>query len=406
MAYTAPTFVDVPNPAAPPVGAVPLNAANLNSLVAEVQRLSFGRPRRRDLPGLPSLLTAYTGTAPTLTTSAANAAVTIASPQYVGYTNAADPHLGVFGAKLAWAQDDASALTPSSVVPTDGNSFQTYRAGIVTDAPLIGFNVRGTGIPYRFWVDGHPLSLTASTLPGGGAFYWLYLDFGGVRATRAIEMEMDSGHLAAIAVGSGDLAMPAAKRGLRGVILGDSYAEGTGSTTRFTSWAQTFGQLCGWGETVVAGSGGTGYLATGSPTYTGRQAFRTRFDAVVTVHNPDVVVVAGGRNDTSGFTTSQVGTEAAALFAKAQSALPNAQLVVTSTFPISSSEVTSMQPYSDAIASAASAAGAVYLDVMGSNAYIGGTTNLLSGDGVHPNQAGHDALARALFRRYAAALPA
>lgn len=40
MTYTAPTFVDVPDPAHPPAGAPPLNAANMNALAGEVQRLS------------------------------------------------------------------------------------------------------------------------------------------------------------------------------------------------------------------------------------------------------------------------------------------------------------------------------------------------------------------------------
>jgi lysophospholipase L1-like esterase len=46
--------------------------------------------------------------------------------------------------------------------------------------------------------------------------------------------------------------------------------------------------------------------------------------------NPDIVIVAGGINDSSGYTAAAIQTEAAALFAAIQAGVPNVTIIVVS----------------------------------------------------------------------------
>jgi lysophospholipase L1-like esterase len=396
------------------VQAADLGTGNSNDVALKA---AFGL-RRRELPGTAGLLTAYGSGGPTVALGAANGPPSV-------FTGVAPngPLVTTVGAVLA----ETSALDPASygsvsISPISGNSFQVWRAGMTTDAPVINFQVRGNTAQYRVWVDGHPLTLTPSTLPGGGAFYMISVTFSG-RAIRRVDLEIDSGLLAGIFVDATDTVFaPVSHKGIRAVIIGDSYTEGTGADSRLTAWGQTFGQLCGWAETVVSGSGGTGYVYPGPGTgnYVGRVKYRDRFANDVAAFSPDVIVFTGGRNDVGNATPTAVQAEATTLFALAQSTVPGVRCFVTSTFPASATEAadTSLTAVSNAIKAAAQAAGFPFLDLMGSNAYITGTghvgaptgsgnaDHLTSSDGVHPSQLGHDMLARAVFSRFVAALPA
>lgn len=377
------------------------------------------KQRRRDLPGVSGLLSAYAGTAPTVTLSGANAGTSITNAVHL-YTVQQLGALTCVGAVLTSYSGsfDGSATGPSSITPFNGTSFQVYRIGLLTDAPVVEFQYRGVSSAYRVWVDGQPVTLAGTALPGGGAFYRVVVTFS-TRAIRRVEVETDTGHLVEICIGPTDTIFPSQPRkGIRGVVMGDSYVEGTGATNRFTTFAQTFGQLAGWSETIASGSGGTGYLNVGAQS--GRVKFRDRFANDVAAFSPDVILFTGGRNDNGYATLSAIQTEATALFNLAKSSLPSAACYVTGCFPASATEAasTSLLAVNAVIQAAAAGAGFPFLDVMGANAYItgggrvgGGTgngnaDNLTSNDGVHPSQLGHDTLARVLFSRYSAALAA
>jgi lysophospholipase L1-like esterase len=86
-----------------------------------------------------------------------------------------------------------------------------------------------------------------------------------------------------------------------------------------------FSSAMGWPDTWSSGVGGTGYLndAGGG----GKVKFRDRLATDVIAYSPDIVVWAGGHNDT-GYTAAALQAEALACFQAVAAALPNCQQVV------------------------------------------------------------------------------
>jgi lysophospholipase L1-like esterase len=118
----------------------------------------------------------------------------------------------------------------------------------------------------------------------------------------------------------------------------------------------------GWSDVWKSGVGGTGYLNAGTG---GRTTFRGRVAADVIAYAPDVVIVAGGINDTSS-SQAAVQAEAALLFAQIRAGLPSALLVVVSPFWRNGVETftSALLGVRDGVKAAAVEAGAVYLDVL------------------------------------------
>jgi lysophospholipase L1-like esterase len=368
-------------------------------------------PRARDLPGEAGLPT-VAARPPQLTLSPANAATTIPSP--VDLTESSRL-LVTRGAHLSRRVDPLSAHS-DSITPISSTAFQAYSIEISTDAPVLEIGFRAVGGRYRVWVDGHPTSLAPTSAPRDGAFYRLKVRFPS-RGTRAVRFESDESRFTRFTVSTTDGVVPARAAGQRAVVIGDSFAEGARADARFLAFGQTLCYLSGWTDCWVAGSGGTGYLATGA-SFPNRVKYRDRIVNDLTKWRPDVVVVTGGRND-GRFPPAQEQAEALALFRQIRSALPTSLLIATSLFPSGRDEATSRTfvALSNAIRSSSSGLADYYLDVVGSHAYITGNGDagaptgsgnadvLTSGDRVHPTQAGHDELARQLFRRFRSQLP-
>ncbi len=109
--------------------------------------------------------------------------------------------------------------------------------------------------------------------------------------------------------------------------------------------------------------------------------------------SPDVVVVSGGRNSV-GRDPEELRTAIDSFFDELRAALPDARVIVTS--PVWDDE-----PAPDALsdiarweAEAAASIGAEYVEI---GQPLEGKPELLSGDGIHPNDEGHDALASAIL---------
>jgi len=318
------------------------------------------------------------------------------------------------GAHLSRRVDRLSAHS-DSITPISSTAFQAYSVEIRTDAPTLEIRFRGVGGRYRVWVDGHPTSLAPRDAPPGGAFYRLSVQFPS-RSLRAVRFESDESRFTQFTVARSDAGTAAAPAGTRAVILGDSFTEGARAAARFTAFGQTLCALSGWDDCWAAGSGGTGYLATGA-SFPGRVKYRDRVVNDVLAWRPDVVVVTGGRND-GPFTVAQERAESRALFQQIRKALPTALFITTSTFPASQGEANNSKllAFSDAIRKSSAGLADHYLDVMGPQAYITGNGDagsptgngnadvLTSADGVHPTQAGHDELGRQLFKRLRAQL--
>ena len=272
--------------------------------------------RKRDRPD-PQLVQQVMATPPTVTIGGSGAASTIASAQSINsvVNNAASPVFSYAGAPqvvmAGVAYPDYMFVRSSSVTTT--NTFSSpMTIEFEFDGPIFEFYMKGlTGQAFRLRVDGKLATLAPNTaIPTDGGLYLIKVDLS-TRANRRIQIELSGGYFGGLRIGPNDTVWPLSqKRGIRCVILGDSYTEGTGSTAAVSGYWKTFADLMNWTDVVNSGVGSTGYLATSG----GRVKFRDRLNADILAYTPDVVIVAGGHNDT-GFVNSDIQAEAALLFA-------------------------------------------------------------------------------------------
>lgn len=326
-------------------------------------KTAFDTLRRRDLPGYTAIPTLATSP-PTVTLGVAGGASSITSSALVpAYEAGAFTYLGPTPIYISTFPNGYSA-GPYSTLTTKAPWAIEFDFSTV-DGKFEVYHV-GTAAGIRVVVDGRYATQGPTFKPGAtGSRYFGLVDLGSAGMYR-IRLEMD-GNTRFLGVqtlpSAGIVATP--KRRQRWIVVGDSYTEPTivdtsGNATGGDGWVQQLGWALGV-DTWSCGSGGTGYLNTG----TGRVKFRDRITDW-TSFSPDVVMFAGGINDYSTFTAAAVGTEAAATFAATRAALPSAKLIVLGpfwprgfhTFP------TNLLATADAIKAAALAAGATWIDTL------------------------------------------
>jgi hypothetical protein len=191
---------------------------------------------------------------------------------------------------------------------------------------------------FRVSVDGEYVSrggITAANLSGATVRYSL-TDFGSV-AWRRIRLDFTGGFgLNYLRIDPSAVVMPAARVGMVGLLLGDSYAVGYGATgpsaDSLLGYSEQLSQMLGWGGLANAAAPGTGILATfaGTPNYRTRLA--NELASMVAV--PDAVIVQGSLND-DGFSASAIGAETGSLLDAIRAAAPKAPILVTSPPPTS-----------------------------------------------------------------------
>ncbi|WIB25443.1 SGNH/GDSL hydrolase family protein [Curtobacterium sp. MCSS17_015] len=174
--------------------------------------------------------------------------------------------------------------------------------------------------------------------------------------------------------------------------IGDSYTGGTGATDKSKAFPQVLADKEGWRFTIVA-CGGGGYVNPGNCGSAYQDHLAEALDA-----KPSIVIISGGRNDTT-FPAEQVRANAATTLQRVKDALPDAKIYVTSPVWDDDAPSTKLAGVQDAVKSAAEAADVDYLDI---GEPLHGHPELLSADSVHPNDDGHAAIATAI----AEALPA
>jgi lysophospholipase L1-like esterase len=176
--------------------------------------------------------------------------------------------------------------------------------------------------------------------------------------------------------------------------LGDDWTAGSGASTkslRFTTL------LCAQLNAVERNFGvdGTGYAKSSD---TGG-AYPSRVNAIVAA-NPQVVIVSGGRNDSS----DDGATAAAAvhaLFAKLHAKLPDAVLIGVAPFWGDSDLPPEMVALSTAVNKGVTDAGGSYIDIADP---IHGHPNFMADD-ADPNDKGYAAIATALASQVSLLLP-
>lgn len=172
--------------------------------------------------------------------------------------------------------------------------------------------------------------------------------------------------------------------------LGDSYSKGIGASTSGSRWTTLVSASMGWSELNLA-EGGSGYTTT----YLGQKTdYGIKLD-VIAAAQPDIVVVSGGRNDYEAGTSSITRAVAASLYSAIKSAAPEAELVVTRPIWDSTRPPAEFATLGDGVHEAARTAGARYLDI---GEPLTDRPEMIDPDGLHPNDAGHRAIAEAVVR--------
>lgn len=169
-------------------------------------------------------------------------------------------------------------------------------------------------------------------------------------------------------------------------VYGDGYTAGsTLGGQGAKNWAALVAQQLGADLRVNAVSL-AGYVSQGTTGQT--------FPQLVAAHpvpDADVIVVFGSRND-DGKSPSAVGQAAAQTFAGVRASAPHAQLVVIGPAWSNASPPADLSAVSAAVKSAATAAGATYVDPL-SGGWFATPASLIASDGVSPTDAGDAYLA-------------
>lgn len=349
---------------------------------------------------------------PTVTIGTGGAASTIVSAVFKSYTDAAFRYSGV-KAGVGPSFPQSSYLAPDNLnYQGTGVIFAGGVWGVefMFDGTSLEWRTTGNGAKYRLTIDGQLVTAGGASGPAAdGNTYRVLVAFGS-RANRRVRIELSgNGRFGGVDIGPNDTVWaPASPTWLSAVLLGDSFTEGTGGTTVIEGLGVLLGDLLRWNVTAT-GLGGTGYLnaATG-----GKVKFRDRLTKDVVNYNPDVVIVAGGINDT-GFTKSAVQTEARLLFGAIVAALPKARIYALGPFWPNGSPTQAATDVRDALQTAANQIGVTFLDTITSpwitgSGKVGTTTGTgnadlyTSSDGTHPTDAGHAYLAHRIASAIAA----
>ncbi len=146
----------------------------------------------------------------------------------------------------------------------------------------------------------------------------------------------------------------------------------------------------GWKVTNLAVAG-TGFA---NPGWTG-QPLRTRLAATVR-SKPQVVVVATGHND-SRYGAAAVSAARRDL-ARLRRQLPDAAIVVIAPIWANGSPPATMLRLRTALRREARAIHAVFIDPLSGAWFAGASHRFISGDGIHPTNAGHRHIAQLVLR--------
>ena len=169
--------------------------------------------------------------------------------------------------------------------------------------------------------------------------------------------------------------------------LGDSYSKGIGASSNGSRWTTLVSAAMGWSELNLA-EGGSGYTTT----HLGQKTdYSIKLD-VIAAAQPDIVVLSGGRNDYEAGATNITGAVAVSLFASIKLIAPDAELLVTSPIWDSGEPPAAFTTLVEGVKAAATQTEAQYIDIAEP---LSGHSDMIGPDGLHPNDAGHQAIARA-----------
>lgn len=177
----------------------------------------------------------------------------------------------------------------------------------------------------------------------------------------------------------------------RVLIVGDSYTRGVGAKPQTAGYAYRISTLTDW-EVTIEGFSGTGYLNDG---HAHEGTYAQRIAQFSYADDFDVIVVQGSSNDASQ-DLSLLRSAVSGTIGLLESKYPGAKLVLVG--PVSAA----FRPGSegkagriDAILAQFSFDFAIpYLSPYRESWIVGSEMSLIDADGIHPNNAGHELIAR------------
>jgi lysophospholipase L1-like esterase len=206
---------------------------------------------------------------------------------------------------------------------------------------------------------------------------------------------------ALVSVATGARSLPAPTRtaapSATAAFLGDSYTVGRGATDAATQgWAPLVAAAEGW---VLRNDGvsGTGYGTRGE--LPGATTYLERVAGIAAQH-PDVVVVSGGYNDLRLRDRAWSNSAVERVYVALRRALPHARIIAVGPFWPGAAGDARLTALDRRVQAAAARVGAQYLTALQPNPIA--SPGMVSVDGVHPNDAGHAALAAAVVRQLTA----
>lgn len=181
--------------------------------------------------------------------------------------------------------------------------------------------------------------------------------------------------------------------GPRAVFIGDSYVSGAGATDLGHRWSSLLSAKKLWTEDNI-GIGGTGY-ALAAPGCGAELcgSFQEMADYAVTL-NPPIVVVAGGNNDFEEFVRDPTDIVNAIYDTMGilRTGLPTARIIAVG--PSAAAEVPPFVTiYEGVVRDAVNAVGGEFVSLTEPDAI---EADMLAPDGVHVDDRGHAAIARAI----------
>ncbi|OZG29153.1 hypothetical protein BH683_010830 [Williamsia sp. 1138] len=169
---------------------------------------------------------------------------------------------------------------------------------------------------------------------------------------------------------------------VRLAVIGDAVSKGTPKNT--TVWPEIVAHERGWELTNAAGGGG-GYV-NGLPKH---RAFADKLNEAVR-NTPEIVVVAGSRND-SNAAPAVVAKEALALLTDLTTRLPESQVIVVGPIWDYKKPTPEVLAVNESVRQAANQLGLTFVDAIAANWLS--TPGLLQGDTAHPTDAGQKVIA-------------
>lgn len=171
--------------------------------------------------------------------------------------------------------------------------------------------------------------------------------------------------------------------GSTAVYLGDSFTSGwNGAGLGARGWPRLVDAVQEW-RTVNLAVAGTGFI---NPGWTGQPIGSRVAEAIR--HDPDVIVLAGGHND-SRWSVSATSKAADAVVDRLREGAPNALLVIVAPIWQNGDPPQRCLELRDRLRGKAASVGAVFIDPLAEGWFSGASHRLIGPDGLHPTDAGH-----------------